>query len=105
MTRKKMEGNEQQRRKKAREARKRGRAPSQEAATTGASKQRHHLPEHDDHVEKIDTIGEGKPPMPGMDVSTPETRPRSRRWHRDHEHDPQTHPHPPEHETHGGKMP
>lgn len=105
MARKKMEGGDRQRRRKARDARKRGKAPSEEAATTGASKQRHHLPEHDDHLEKVDTVREGKQPMPSPEVSKPELRPRSRRWHRDHEHDNQTHPHPPDREIHDRKMP
>ena len=40
MAGKKMEGDEQQRRNKAREARRQGRAPSAQGATLGASKQR-----------------------------------------------------------------
>jgi hypothetical protein len=39
---KKMEGNEEQRREKAREARERGHRPSEEEGTLGSSKQRDH---------------------------------------------------------------
>jgi hypothetical protein len=74
-----MEGNEEQRRKKAREARRRGRVASGEQATQGASRQRHHLPEDADHVEKLPMIRAGKQPDPGIHVSIPPPRPRSRR--------------------------
>ncbi|HEX6941250.1 MAG TPA: hypothetical protein VF158_17775 [Longimicrobiales bacterium] len=71
-----MEGDNVQRRQKARTARKRGRLPSEEAVTTGASKQRHHLRDDVDHVEKILTIRKGKQDVIGE--RTPEVRPRSR---------------------------
>lgn len=93
MSGKKMEGNEQERRKRARVARQQGRSPSQQAGTTGASKQQHHLAVHDDHIEKVDTIRAGKAQAPADDVSRPQARPRSRRWHYEHEHD--VHEHPP----------
>src|SRR5690606_8064639 len=50
---KQMEGGNRQRRQKAREARERGHRPSEEAVTTGASKQRTHLidKEHDERIE------------------------------------------------------
>jgi hypothetical protein len=78
MAAKKMEGNEEQRRKKARQARRRGRSPSEEAATQGASRQRRHLPKDEDHAEKLKAVREGKQPDPGMHVSNPQPRPRSR---------------------------
>jgi hypothetical protein len=74
MSGKKMEGNEEQRRKKAREAKRHGHLPSEEGATMGASKQRRHLPRDDDHAEKLQSIHRGKVPP----VSPPEPRPGSR---------------------------
>ncbi len=97
---KKKEGNEQQKRKAAREARGAGRSPSEVGATSGPSKQRHHLGAHDDPVEKLLTIRQGKQEVTDVDVSDPEPRARSRRWHHDHDHDPQGHPHPRDYETH-----
>lgn len=55
-----MEGNEDQRRQRAREARSRGKEPSAEQVTKGASKQRHHLPRDEDHPEKMETLHKGK---------------------------------------------
>ncbi|HEX2315807.1 MAG TPA: hypothetical protein VHJ17_18830 [Thermomonospora sp.] len=62
MVRKKMEGDEAQRRKKAREARAAGSTPSAENVTTGASKQRHELPRHDPHhhAERLENLQKGK---------------------------------------------
>jgi uncharacterized membrane protein YoaK (UPF0700 family) len=57
---KKMEGNEEQRRAAARQAREHGSDPSAAGVSTGASKQRHHLPRHDDHEQKIDAPLQGK---------------------------------------------
>lgn len=76
MSGKQMEGDNRALRRKAREARRHGRLPSERKATTGASKQRHHLPRDEDHVEKIDTIREGKQEV--IRENTPEVRPRSR---------------------------
>ena len=75
MSGKKMEGNEEQKRQKAREARERGNAPSDESATSGASKQRKHL-DDGGHVERIETIREGQQEVIGE--NTPEPRPGSR---------------------------
>lgn len=75
MSGKKMEGNEEQKRQKAREANERGNAPSEESATSGASKQRKHL-DGGTHGERIDTIREGKQEVIGE--NTPEARPGSR---------------------------
>ena len=55
-----MEGNEEQRRKAAREARERGNLPSEESATLGASKQRSESDRGDTHQEKLDERTEGK---------------------------------------------
>lgn len=56
MVRKKMEGDNKQRRKRAREAREQGEAPSEAGASTGASKERSHQPDnrripHEDRLE------------------------------------------------------
>lgn len=104
MAGRKMEGNEEQRRKKAREAKERGLAASQDGGTKGASKQRHHLARHDDHLEKVDTVREGKQDVISQAVGNPEIRPRSKRWHRDHHHDVHRHPHAPDRDQ-KGKMP
>lgn len=73
-----MEGNEQQRRRKARDAKRAGRLPSEQGSTQGASKQPHHLPSDTEHGEKLQTIREGKQPDPGPHVSRPQPRPGSR---------------------------
>jgi hypothetical protein len=73
---KQMEGNEQQKRQKAREARREGDAPSEQGATTGASKQRQHLDNKEEHPDKIDAIREGKHKV--IRENTPEPRPGSR---------------------------
>jgi uncharacterized membrane protein len=78
MAGKKMEGNEEQRRQKARQAKRAGQLPSERGATQGASKERKHLPHDEDHVQKLQSIRQGKQPVIGHDVSTPRPRPRSR---------------------------
>jgi hypothetical protein len=78
MAGKKREGNEEQRRQKAREAKRAGQLPSEQGATQGASKQRKHLPHDEDHVEKLQSTRQRKQPVVGHDVSTPGPRPRSR---------------------------
>lgn len=72
-----MEGNEQQRRRKALDARAKGRLPSQDAGTTGSSKQRHHLHADENHLEKLGTIHHGKQPDAGHHVARPDPRPHS----------------------------
>ncbi len=54
MVRKKMEGNEEQKRQKARDAKERGHLPSEEGATTGASKQHANMKggSHRDRIEQ-----------------------------------------------------
>lgn len=73
-----MEGNEEQRRRKASRARRRGRSPSAQGATTGASKQRRHLPRDDSHATKVRSIRQGKQPDLGSHARNPEPRPGSR---------------------------
>lgn len=73
MSGKQMEGDNRERRKKAKEAKDRGNAPSEEAATTGASKQRKHLGEDEGHREKLETIRQGKHDV--IRENTPEPRP------------------------------
>ena len=56
----KMEGNDDQRRQAAREAREQGKLPSEVGATQGASKQLKQAKNSDSHQEKMDLKGEGK---------------------------------------------
>ncbi|MFB9432959.1 hypothetical protein [Streptoalloteichus tenebrarius] len=72
MVGKKMEGNEEQRRQKAREARERGATPSEEQVTRGASKQRHHMT-RGSHEERLEGIHRGK-----QHDDSPEPGPHSR---------------------------
>ncbi|MGH7475044.1 MAG: hypothetical protein ACRELD_02030 [Longimicrobiales bacterium] len=72
----KMEGNEQQRRDKARDAREAGERPSERSATRGASKQRKHLGNKAGHREKLETIREGKQRV--IRENRPEPRPGAR---------------------------
>lgn len=82
MAGKKMEGDETQRRKKAREARAAGSSPSAEQATTGASKQPHTRPAHEPHhhAERLEDIHRGKQqddspnPKPGYGVPASKRR-------------------------------
>lgn len=71
-----MEGDNRQRRAKAREARRRGRLPSDEAATTGASKQRRHLRRDEEHADKLSAVRRGKQEV--IRQRSPEPKPRSR---------------------------
>lgn len=69
---KQMEGDNRERRKKAKEARDEGKTPSEEHVTTGGSKQREHVGEAG-HREKIEKIREGKHDV--IRENTPEPRP------------------------------
>jgi hypothetical protein len=62
MGHKKMEGNEEQRRRAARDAEAAGELPSARGATTGASKQRTHVPHRSSltHEEKTEPLDRGK---------------------------------------------
>ena len=68
---KQMEGDNKQRRKAAREAREAGDRPSEHGQTTGASKQRTHLPQDDDSDEKLATTQRGEAKQAGEDVPRP----------------------------------
>jgi hypothetical protein len=57
---KKTAGNEEQKRKAAREAKAAGKLPSEVGATTGASKQREHHGGNDSHAEKIAARDQGR---------------------------------------------
>lgn len=74
-----MEGDNRQRRVKGREAHERGRKPSEEGVTTGASKQRNHLRRDEDYQDKIESIRQGK--QEAIRENTPKLRPGSRRPH------------------------
>ena len=64
MVRKKVEGDENQRRAAARQARAEGEAPSAQQETTGASKQRSHRSRHESHAEKMAALQQGKQGRP-----------------------------------------
>lgn len=70
---KQMEGDNRQRRKKAREAREAGQSPSEENVTTGGSQQRTNVSEDVGHREKIETIRKGKQDV--IQQNTPEPKP------------------------------
>jgi hypothetical protein len=81
MVRRKVEGDETERRKKARQARARGSSPSAEQTTTGASKQPRSLPKRDrhHHRERLESIHRGKQaespePKPGYRVPASKRR-------------------------------
>jgi len=73
---KEMEGNNQQRRAKAKRARDEGKKPSEIGATTGASKQRNEADAGMSHQERLDLKREGKQDV--IRENTPEARPGSR---------------------------
>ncbi len=80
----KMEGDENQRRRAAREARSEGKSPSEAGATLGASKQMKRAKSDDSHQEKMDTRAKGKrtpgtsgKPRPGNREEDPK---RTERW-------------------------
>lgn len=72
MVGKKVEGNEDQRRAAAREARREGAEPSAWKETTGASKNRRHLPRSDDHEDKQAAVHQGKQDWTTRAVPDPE---------------------------------
>ena len=79
-----MEGNAEQKRKAAREARAEGKKPSEMSATTGASKQRKESRGKMTHQEKMDQKHEGKTNQKPGERARPgsrETDPkRTNRW-------------------------
>lgn len=70
---KQMEGDNRERRKKAKEARDEGKSPSAEHVTTGGSKQQEHIGNEGEHKEKVENIREGKHDV--IRENTPEPRP------------------------------
>jgi hypothetical protein len=72
MSGKQMEGDNRQRRRKAKEARERGRSASEEGVTSGGSQQRLKQ-DPDDHREKIEGIRRGKQKV--IRENTPEPKP------------------------------
>jgi hypothetical protein len=73
---KQMEGDNKERRKRAKEARREGKQPSEVGATLGASKQRTEAEDNTSHQERIDLIREGKHDV--IRENTPEARPGNR---------------------------
>jgi hypothetical protein len=73
---KQMEGNNEQRRAAAKEAREEGKKPSEVGATQGASQQRADADENMTHQQKLDLKREGKQDV--ISENTPEARPGSR---------------------------
>lgn len=57
---KQTEGDNRQRRQRARQAREQGQSPSEAGVTLGASKQDYSLGQQDDHTEKMEAPGRGK---------------------------------------------
>lgn len=79
-----MEGDNEQRRRAARDARSKGRRPSEVGATLGASKQRKEVRSKASHDDRLETRGEGKrgpgtsgKPRPGNRDNDPK---RTNRW-------------------------
>ena len=69
-----MEGNEEQRRQAARDAREQGRQPSEMHATTGASKQRKEANSNASHQERLEQRHVGKQQPPPDDEPRPGNR-------------------------------
>jgi hypothetical protein len=78
MVRKEMEGGNRQRRQRAREARERGKLPSEVGVTTGASKQRHRVRQGKEHEERLLMTWRGKQDKHIGNESRPLPRPGSR---------------------------
>lgn len=72
-----MEGSPEQKRAAARAAHEHGHLPSEEGATTGASKQRAKAPHNASHQEKMDLKHEGKAAK-GQDTDHERARPGNR---------------------------
>jgi hypothetical protein len=73
---KQMEGDEQERRKLAKEAKEEGKRPSEVGATQGANQQRTEAKPSQSHQQKVDLQREGK--QEDLTENTPEARPGSR---------------------------
>ena len=70
---KQMEGDNKERRKKAKQARDRGESPSEANATTGSSKQREQVERKEGHADRVENIRKGKHDV--IEQNTPEPRP------------------------------
>lgn len=72
MVRKKMEGDNRQRRKRAKEAREQGETPSEAGASTGASKERSRQPDNRriPHEDRLESKRSGKQQDMSPDPST-----------------------------------
>jgi hypothetical protein len=68
---KQMEGDNQQRRKRAREAREAGDSPSEHGMTTGGSKGPSDTRSKEDHMDKLAEIQRGEAKQAGRDVPRP----------------------------------
>lgn len=79
-----MEGNAEQKRKAAREAKAQGKKPSEMSATTGASKQRKEAKKDASHQERLEQRQEGKANRGQSDTARPGNRDtdpkRTDRW-------------------------
>ena len=73
-----MEGDNEQRRNAAREAREQGKLPSEAGATLGASKQRKEAPNNASHQEKMELKGEGKASRGNRSAGAQKPRPGNR---------------------------
>lgn len=71
MSGKKMEGDENMKRRRGREAKKGDKRPSEAAVSGGASKQRHHLGRDEDPDGKLEAIQRGEQKHGGDDVPKP----------------------------------
>jgi hypothetical protein len=73
-----MEGDNEQRRDAAREAREEGKLPSEVGATLGASKQRKEAPNDASHQERMDLKEEGKGSRDNRSADAQKPRPGNR---------------------------
>jgi hypothetical protein len=73
---KQMEGDNKERRNKAKQARQEGKSPSEVGATLGASKQRNEADNNMTHQQKLDLKREGKHDV--IRENTPEAKPGNR---------------------------
>lgn len=82
MTSKKMEGDENQRRERARQARESGSTPSAELVTKGASKQRHQTGQKEPHQDRLAAGTRGKQKSPEPEPVRPPTPSPADQWSR-----------------------
>jgi hypothetical protein len=82
MTSKKMEGDENQRRARARQAKEAGSTPSAELVTKGASKQPHRTGQKEPHEERLAAGKRGKQQSPDPEPIRPPTPSPAEQWSR-----------------------